>query len=382
MTTANGSPAKSTASAHSPRGIGQRRGSFPEMMRRLRRHWFALAVSGSVLAAIGFGYIVGERRMTDERAKTLTEIETYIQVLTDASAKSKARPELDGKMQSLANQMLGASLETVDSEVRRRLNRACEELGFNDFSVTTGTSVGRPTPAKKEFKSPDARKLRDEIDFVEVQGTIIATGTVDRIYRLIFRVDAEPWIKRIESIRLNPNADGQQLGITLKLTTPFMPGLAAKSPPLLDPAKLQLADRYAALFASNAFRVPPPPAIPPAALVANPNAGDTGATPPTNPAANPTGVVPPVPVPPGGFPYGEWQITGVVIGPSGAEAWVRHLPSGASVALSPGMPVGELVFRAVEYDFAVFDTPIGACRIQVGTNLTQRAAVLAAPSNG
>jgi hypothetical protein len=345
--------------------------------RLLRRHWFTLAIAVSVISAILIGFFVGDRRMSAERVSALAEIDTYVQVLTDATAKSKARPELDGKLQGIANQMLGSSLETVDSEVRRRLNRACEELGFNDFSVTTGTSVGRPTPAKKEFKSPDSRKLREEIDFMEVQATVIARASVDKVYRLIFRVDAEPWIKRIESVRLNPSADGQQVGVTLRLTTPFMPGYVGTPPPKFDPATLQLADRYAALFSSNPFRIPPPPMVVPAAIAAVPGAAPT-VTAPAQAAV--TATVPPIG--PGGFPYGEWQITGVIEGPSGPEAWLRHLPSGSNVVLHPTMTAGELVFRGVEYDFAVFESPSGACRIQVGTNLTQRSALLASPTNG
>jgi hypothetical protein len=90
------------------------------------------------------------------------------------------------------------------------------------------------------------------------------------------------------------------------------------------------------------------------------------------------GTAPPV-APPAvdasGFPYGEWIITGIVEGPSGPEAWLRHVPSGATLALLPGVAAGELVFRRVEYDFAVFDSPLGPCRIQVGMNLTQRSTV-------
>lgn len=67
------------------------------------------------------------------------------------------------------------------------------------------------------------------------------------------------------------------------------------------------------------------------------------------------------------------MLTAVVEGPSGPEAWLRHVPSGAALTLVPGTPVGELVLRAVEYDFAVFDAPGGSCRVQIGNNLTQRA---------
>jgi hypothetical protein len=338
----------------------------------MRRHWFAATIVLGVLVGASTGYLMGEKRFATERTDQLAKIDRYRQVLTDAVAKQKERPQLDAKLQGLADQMLGPSLESVDSEVRRRLNRVCEELGLNDFSVTTGTSIARQTPAKKEFKGREAAAFRDQIDFTEVQATVLATGSVDRIYNLIFRVGTEPWLKRIESIRLTPQADGQAVRLTLRLTTPFMPGRSASSPLVADPARLQAADRYAALFASNPFRVPSPPVAPPVVVTnqratpvaPQPTGENSSQTAPALPAADP------------GFPYGEWQVTGVVEGPGGAEVWLRHLPTGATLAIQPGTAVGELVFRRAEYDgSAVFDSPSGACRIQVGTNLTQRSPV-------
>jgi len=340
--------------------------------RFMLRNWLTLSMAVGAVLAGTVGYMLGERRLSDERVQALKEIDTYRQVLADAAQKQKARPQLDAKLQSLANQMLGPSLEAVDSQVRSRLNRACEELGLNDFSVTTGVSIARPTPAKKEFKTPDLRKLGETPDFTEVQATLSASGSAERMYRLIFRIDAEPWMKRIESIRLNPNADGQVVRLTLRLTTPFMQGETAKAPLVLDPKLLQMGDRYAALFGSNPFCIPPPPPPQRPAVIATKPA-------PQQPAAQATpGTPPPVvqpPVDPSGFPYGEWIITGIVEGPSGPEAWLRHVPSGATLALLPGVAAGELVFRRVEYDFAVFDSPLGPCRIQVGMNLTQRSTV-------
>ena len=342
------------------------------LRRMLSRNWLAVSMILGALVAGVFGYVVGERRFTDERVKSMADIEKYRGSLVDAAAKAKARPELDAKLQSLADRMLGPSLETVDSQVRSRLNRACEELGLTDVSVTTGAAVARPTPAKKEFRSLESRKLAEMPDFTEVQATLTASGSAASMYRLIFRVDAEPWMKRIESIRLNPSADGKVVRMTLRLTTPFMQGESAKTPLTVDPKALAMADRYTELFGSNPFRIPPPPTPPPTAVASNgntakPTAQSAGGT-------TPTEITPPA-VDPSGFPYGEWQITGVIEGPSGPEAWLRHVPSGATLALLPGAAAGELVFRAVEYDFAVFDSPAGPCRIQVGTNLTQRSPV-------
>jgi hypothetical protein len=294
-------------------------------------------------------------------------------VLTQARTVRDGRAALDGRVQSVADRTLGSSLEVVDSEVRRRLNRACEELGISEFSVTTGTSVAKATPAKREFKQSTERALRDEPDFVEVEATVNAAGRAGQMYRLIHRVQAEPWLKRVESLRLDPSADGSQLRMTLKLRTLFLPGRPPAKPLMLDPQALTSAERFNSLFESNPFRIPPPPvAAAPQTVQKTPTGGIATAPNGASQGANDTSIV--VPNPDSPFPYGEWQLTGVVDGPSGAEAWLRHLPTGSQLTLQPGAAVGELIFRRVEYDFGVFDSPGGTCRVQVGSNLTQRSS--------
>ena len=320
-------------------------------------------------AALAAGYVVGTRGLSDERASAESQIETYVGVLTQARKVRDSRPELERRSQAVANRTLGPSLEVVDSEVRRRLNRVCEELGFTEFSVTTGRSLLKPTPAKREFRRPEERALRDEADFVEVEGSVVASGRASQIYPLIYRIQAEPWTKRIESIRLDPSADGASLRMTLKLTTIFLPGKSATAPLVSDPQALAAAARYRALFESNPFRIPPPPApAAPETVIAT----STQAPSTSNPAAQ-NGALP-VPAPASGFPYGEWLLTGIVEGPSGPEVWLRHLPTGSQLTLQPGSAIGELIFRRVEYDFGVFELPGGTCRVQVGSNLTQRSA--------
>lgn len=328
----------------------------------LRRRWhLALGVVGVVVASAG-GYLVGERRMTADRSAALADIDTYTSVLLTARTRREDRPKLDARLQSVVDRTLGGSLETVDSEVRRRLNRVCEELGMTSFSVTTGATTARGTPARKEFNRPSDRALRDEPDFVEVQATVNASGSVKQIYGLLFRIAAEPWDKRVESIRLDPNPSGEEVRAVIRLGTMFLPGRSGERELVLDPDALASVSRYAALLDSNPFRIPPPPTAP-----TNPSTTVAGTTP------NGAGVTPPATDIATGFPYGEWQLTGLVEGPAGAEAWLRHLTTGAQLTVLPGTQVGELVFRKVEYDFAVFDGPTGPCRIQVGDNLTQRS---------
>ncbi|MFM7261258.1 MAG: hypothetical protein ACKO3W_11700 [bacterium] len=341
--------------------------------RWVARNWLVLAIAVGALLSAGIGFMVGERRFTADRATTEESIDTYVSVLTQARKVRDGRSALDGRVQSVADRTLGPSLEVVDSEVRRRLNRACEELGITEFSVTTGTSIAKATPAKREFKQTNERALRDEPDFVEVEATVIAAGRAGQMYRLMHRVQVEPWLKRLESIRLDPSADGAQVRMTLKLRTIFLPGRPAAKPLVMDPQALATSERFAGLFAANPFRIPPPPvASMPQTVQTTASAGGSAGSQGGSPEA---GVATPdVPSPASPFPYGEWQITGVVDGPSGAEVWLRHLPTGSQLTLQPGAAVGELIFRRVEYDFGVFDSPGGTCRVQVGSNLTQRSA--------
>lgn len=337
-------------------------------LRLLRRNWFAVLVGAGVVGAIGVGYLVGEKRFSDDRTKVLAEIDTFTGVLTRARSNRESRPALDARLQAITDRTLGGSIESVDSEVRRRLNRACEELGLSEFSVTTGVSNSRPTPAKSEFKRPDERKLRDEPDFVELQTTVTASGTASQVLQLVFRMEIEPWLKRIELIRLNPDVAGDKVRVTLRANTIFLPGQSPKSPLVLDQAKVSTASRYAALFGANLFKVPAPPPATPAVVASAANAQTPATPPPSNPGTD-SGSAPAGPT---GFAYGEWQVTGIVEGPTGTEVWLRHVPSGTPLTLAPGGAVGDLILRSVRYDFAVFEGAGGSFRVQVGNNLSQR----------
>ncbi len=336
-------------------------------LRKLTRRWPFLAAIGGAMLAIAVGFMFGEKRWTDDRAKVLADITNFRGVLTSARAGRESRPQLDARIQAFADRTLGGSLETVDSEIRRRLNRACEEVGLTEFSVSTGAATVRSTPAKGEFRSPEQRRLREEPDFVEVQSTLTASGRVEKVFGLLFRMEAEPWLKRIESVRLDPSADGATVRMTLKMANFFLPGKSPTAPLVLEPEALASASRFAALFASNPFRLK---TIPERA-VAKGGARGGGATPAATPSTDPAALA----APNSPFPYAEWQITGIVEGPTGPEVWLRHLLNGAQLTLTPGAAVGELVLRAVEYDAALFDGFGASFRIQVGSNLMQRSSL-------
>ena len=96
-----------------------------DFRRLLSRHWMAVALALGLVPAVVVGFVMGERRFSDERAAMTKRIEDYRRFLTDASAKSKARAELDAKVQGLVDLMLGG----MDGfgfirEVRRRTDDA------------------------------------------------------------------------------------------------------------------------------------------------------------------------------------------------------------------------------------------------------------------
>ena len=70
------------------------------------RHWLGVSMTAGALVAGALGYLVGERRFGDDRVQALKDIDTYRQVLADAAQKAKARPELDAKLQSLADRAI------------------------------------------------------------------------------------------------------------------------------------------------------------------------------------------------------------------------------------------------------------------------------------
>ena len=336
-------------------------------LRKLARRWPVAAAIGGAVVAVVIGFMVGEKRWSDERAKVLADISNYRGVLTSARAGRESRPQLDARIQAFADRTLGGSLETVDSEIRRRLNRACEEVGVTEFSVSTGSATVRSTPAKGEFRSAEQRRLREEPDFVEVQSTLSASGRVDKVFALLFRMEAEPWLKRIESVRLDPSTDGESVRVTLKMANFFLPGKSPTAPLVLQPEALASVSRYAALFASNPFQL----ATLPDQAVARGGGRGGAQTPSAQQALDPAALA----APDSPFPYAEWQVTGIVEGPTGPEVWLRHLLNGTPLTLTPGGAIGELVLRGVEYDAALFDGFVSSFRIQVGSNLMQRSSL-------
>ncbi len=253
---------------------------------------------------------------------------------------------------AFVDRTLGGKLETVDHRLRTRLNQLTEQVKLQGVSVDTDGKTGgkqRQSPARSKFRTTAQRPVRDEVDFVEVQAWISGNGTLEDVVRLIAAVEAEPWIKRIESVRLDPRDNGERLSLNLRLTTLFLPGREPREDTLAH-GPSESIDRYATLVKSNPFRVPPPPTV----------------APPAQPAP------PPVPL----FPWNEWALTGVAQGPAGPEAWLLHKPSGQTRVLGVGQALDAAALRAIEIDAhgdsAEFTLGDQRFRVAVGATMDQR----------
>jgi hypothetical protein len=257
-------------------------------------------------------------------------------------------------IQAFVDRTLGGKLETVDHRLRTRLNRLAEQVKLQGVSVgTEGAGKPRLSPARGKFRTTAQRPLRDEVDFVEVQAWVSGNGTLENVVRLIAAIEVEPWIKRIESVQIDPRDNGERLSVNLRLTTLFLPGREPREDTLAHSPNESI-ERYASLVMSNPFRVPPPPAPPPA-------------------QPNPQPLAPP-PVPL--FPWNEWALTGVAMGPHGPEAWMLHKPSGQTRVLAVGQALDAAALSAVQLDAtgdsAEFTLGDQRFRVAVGATMDQR----------
>ena len=73
-----------------------------------------VTVAIGVVVGASVGYLVGEKRFAAERVERLGKIELYRQVLTDAVAKQKERPQLDAKLQAFVAELKAGAAKTGD----------------------------------------------------------------------------------------------------------------------------------------------------------------------------------------------------------------------------------------------------------------------------
>ncbi|MHC5001616.1 MAG: hypothetical protein ACYTJ0_00690 [Planctomycetota bacterium] len=300
----------------------------------------------AVLTLAGVTWIVlGYRRDRAPLVERIGEIRGYID---DARAERRRHDAVLEDLQALADRTLGSDRETVDHQLRSRLNRIGEAIGLSGFSVNTSRYAARPTPARSAFSARAERAVRDEIDFVEVEGSLSGEGSLEQALRLVHEVQAEPWPKRIDQMRLNPRDNGARFDVTMRLTTLFLPDRGPESPPSLDRPLDEGFQAHAPLAQVNPFRLPPAP------------------EPPTQPAPEVVVQAPPTPV---GPDWTQWTVTGVVEGPTGVEVWMLHPATGESRRLASGDPLDGLELVSAAGDRARFRRGASEFTVRVGATL-------------
>ena len=220
-------------------------------------------------------------------------------------------------------------------------------------AVGTATSGKyRESPAKSVFSGiGPQRTLRDEPDFVELEGWITASGSFEQVLRLIDGIEQESWIKRIDQLKIDPADNGSLFDVTVRLTTLFVPGREPNEAGAVAATPSDFG-RYAALLAANPFRLPPraPPPPPP-------------------PDPQPMTDRPPTVV---AFGYNQWVLTGTAFGPQGSEAWILNAQTRESRRLGAGEGIHDLILVSTNADTAEFRVGQEHFTIRVGQNLGDR----------
>ncbi len=299
-----------------------------------------LRITGIVVVLAGLGWLgwtpvrsmyLDERADIEQRrAKLIAQVARYRSGADDSLRVRTA-------LQAYADRTLGGDLEAVDHELRTRLNRIGEEVGLKKLSVGTGRVRSMETPARNVAALRANKELRDELDFVEVEASVSGVGSLEAAMRLVHRIEAEGWIKRIVQVRLQPRDNGERFVVTIRLVTLYLPGRAPAGP-VETVADLGGFERYQLLARRNPFHLAAKPA----------------ATPPP-PAAE----------------QKKWVLTGVVSGPDGVEVWLLHAESGQSRRLTVGQSIEGIRFVSAEGDTAEFKFGEDRFAVRVGRPLTQ-----------
>lgn len=308
---------------------------------------FVLVGSSAVGWAIGSGRLGGVRESIENR------IATYKNVLLTVRREREQRPDLDRRLAAIVDRSLGSELEAVDSDLRRRLAGLAEASGLRDASVSTlGASVVA-TPAAREFsRSGSERAFREEPDFAVLSANVSGRGPLEAVIRFLHELDAAAWVKRVEYVRFDPDAEGRIVALNTRISTIFVPGADPDVAVAAVPANpVHPIERYESMIAANPFALE---------------------------IEEPEPVVKPVPVPPPPppriDPRSRWMLTGVVEGPGGAEAWVRNIQSNETFELLVGGKRRldrqvELQLEWAEGDIAGFRVGDETFRILIGSTL-------------
>src|SRR5262245_45093679 len=229
----------------------------------MTRWWVKIAVGLLGLLAVGWlTQSAANKLYFGERADLMEKSNKSKDSIGQYKKAQRDRGRLSGGLQEFVDRTLGGDLQTVDHKLRTRLNRLGEHVQLQGVAVGTGSSTRRESPAKMVWREPSLRPLRDEIDFVELEGWISGSGTFEQALRLVDGIESEPWLKRIDQVKFDPKDNGAKFDVSVKLTTLYLPG-KTPNPATAAAANAAGFDRYLGLVQNSPFRVPPPPPAPP-----------------------------------------------------------------------------------------------------------------------
>ena len=308
------------------------------------RRWMNLLVGVALLAVFGWLGLRSFGSLYLEKRRTLkAQVEGLDSDLRRFRAAADDHPRVIQAITGYADRTLGGDRETVDHRLRSRLNRIGEEIGLSAVTVGTGRVKSLQTPARSEFRHRARRALGEEIDAVEVEGWISGRGAFEQALRLIYMIREEPWLKRVTHVRLQPTDGGKRFAVTLRLTTLFLPDQEPQTPleatddPAADEGAVAAVggfETYRSLIARDPFRLP-----------------SAAPTPEPKPKPKPKPVQPASAQPPS---YSRWVLTGVALGPGGAEVWLLNADSGESRRLEVGETFQGLVLVGAAGEVAEF----------------------------
>ncbi len=299
-----------------------------------------------VVGVLGLGWLVyttARKTYFAPRAELIKKIDAANTFIRAALGEQRSRPSLDDRLAAFVDQTLGSDLESVDHELRSRLNRIGEEIGLESLSVSTGPTAEVLSPAQGEFKRRGIdRQYRDEIDFVEVEASISGETDFEHALRLIHRIEAEPWLKRIDQVRLTPRANGSRFVIHVRLTTLFLPG-QDPGEQTVEPYDHTTFGRYVTLVNHNPFHRPAD----------------------SEPVAEQ-----PAPEPPPTARYASWNVTGIARSPRGVEVWLTNGQTSESRVLAVGENWEGLTLVWANGESARFSVDGTEFQVTIGGRLT------------
>ncbi len=129
-----------------------------------------ITVISLIAIASAISWYVVDRTYLSPRSDILTAIESEKASIIKYREALSRDPVIQRSIRDYASRTLGGDLETVDHELRARLNHIGQISNVTDVRGDTGRYVSLQSPAKRSFKG----SLRDEIDFVEIDGSISA----------------------------------------------------------------------------------------------------------------------------------------------------------------------------------------------------------------